>query len=100
MISDSLIQQLKELDYFKYVPEAELPVVLTKAQGELEKGLLSSNFDLYDGKKILASRDWRMFGIDGEGLAEGDILKLLEDLSYVLEREGVVITEKSQEIGT
>jgi len=97
---ESLLDQLKKLDYFKYVLEAELPTVLTKAQGELEKGLLSANFDVYSDRKILASRDWRMFGIDGESLAEGDILKLLEDLSYVLEREGVVITEKSQEIGT
>lgn len=100
MDTNTLINKLKELNYFKYIPESEMELALEKAKESLEEEVLSIDFDLYDETGVLASRDRRSFGIDGEDLAEGGIEEQLKDIEKILDSEDFVIDEISQEGGT
>jgi len=76
--SNSIINSLKNLGYFKYVSSTELSHVLTQARNNLEKGLEISLSDNPDIDPMYL--DYRMYNADAEDLAEGGIGELLEKM--------------------
>ncbi len=97
---ETLLEQLKSLNYFKFVPPTEINSALNNALTSLKGGsYLSFDCDLYDERKVLLSRDRRKMGVDGEDLAEGEIEKTLRNLEEMLKIENVSVGEITQDIG-
>jgi hypothetical protein len=93
---EDVINKLKELGYFKFVAETDLPKAIEITREHLKEKSLSDDSKRYETDDKLVSFDFRKHHMDSEDLAEGGLKNALENLNYTLEKIGLSLPSLSE----
>jgi hypothetical protein len=94
---DEIIDKLKELDYFKFIPLEDHEKIKVGLENGLKQGKFEALEKVEDGFKHVLP-DGRLFHADEEDLYDGFMHSLLEKLKPSLKREGVNISTVEETI--
>lgn len=84
-----VLENLKGMGYFKFVPKENLDEVEIAINRDFENGVIGDSFELYEANDGLYSVDYRIYHADAENLSESGFEDLINTMRHTLNKEGV-----------